>query len=153
MIYGLVLLSMQNVRGWKWRAKSSGLFLTRAVPFLCVLVFALRAGAAPLGLPVGPDWPPTWYNRMSPQLDRARIQSELENLPGDHLVFVSSDDPDYAWVYNGANIDQSKIVWAWDMGKARNLELIDYFKDRRVWLVRLHSQPREAGPYFASLAF
>ena len=156
LVYGLVLLAMRNLRGWKWRTKPSGLFLTRAVPLVCVLVFALRAGAAPLGLPLGPDWPPTWYNRTSPELDHARIQSELEKLPGSHLVFVKygrngSDDLGYAWVYNDANIDQSKIVWAWDMGEARNLELIDYFRDRRVWLVRLDSRPREPGPYIASL--
>ena len=158
LVYGLVLLAMQNLRDWKWRAKPCGLFLTRAVPLVCVLVFALRAGAAPLGLPLGPDWPPTWYNRMAPEPDRGRIQSELEKQPGDHLVFVKygrngSDDLGYVWVYNDANIDQSKVVWAWDMGEAPNLALINYFKDRRPWLVRLDSQSREAEPYFASLAF
>ena len=30
------------------------------------------------------------------------------------------------------DIDQSKVVWAWDMGEAPNLALINYFKDRQV---------------------
>jgi hypothetical protein len=39
------------------------------------------------------------------------------------------------WVYNRADIDGSKVVWARDMGEAKNLELIRYFKDRKVWLL------------------
>jgi len=157
LVYGLVLLAMRSLRSWKWHGRPSGLFLTRAVPLVCVLVFALRSGAAPLRLSLGPDWPPTWYNAKAPDSDRAHIQSELQKLPGNHLVFVrygqiGSDEPQYAWVYNDANIDQSKIVWAWDMGEARNRELIDYFKDRRVWLVRLDNRVQNAGPYSAPLA-
>ena len=29
----------------------------------------------------------------------------------------------------------SKVVWARDMGEPQNLELIRYFKDRKLWLV------------------
>jgi hypothetical protein len=36
-------------------------------------------------------------------------------------------------VWNAADIDGSKVVWARDMGEAANQELLDYFKDRRVW--------------------
>ena len=39
------------------------------------------------------------------------------------------------WVYNDADIDGAKVVWARDMGTAKNQELLDYYKDRRVWLV------------------
>jgi hypothetical protein len=157
LLYGLVLLSMRGLRSWKWHGKPSGLFLTRAVPMVCVLVFALRTGAAPLRLSLGPDWPPTWYNAKAPDSDRTRIQSELQKLAGAHLVFVrygqnGSNEPQYAWVYNDANIDQSKIVWAWDMGETRNQELVDYYKERRVWLVQLDNRVPNAEPYAAPLA-
>jgi len=40
------------------------------------------------------------------------------------------------WVYNRADIDNAKIVWARDMGPTDNAELIRYFKDRSVWLLQ-----------------
>ncbi len=54
------------------------------------------------------------------------------------LVSYKSDgnpDTPREWVYNAADIDSAKIVWAWDMGAAKNQELIDYFKDRQVWRI------------------
>ena len=142
LLYGLILMAMQEVRGWQWHGKRSGRFLTRAVPVMCLLLFALRASAAPLHLSLEPDWPPTWYNVTARYVDRTRIESQLEGLPGDHLVLVkyapsASENAGYAWVYNDAEIDQSKVVWAWDMGESRNRELIDYFKGRQVWIVHL----------------
>ncbi len=41
------------------------------------------------------------------------------------------------WVYNHADIDGSAVVWARDMGEARNRELLDYYHDRNVWLLQL----------------
>jgi hypothetical protein len=40
---------------------------------------------------------------------------------------------DHEWIYNAADIDSSKVVWARDMGDGQNQELLDYFRDRRVW--------------------
>ena len=48
------------------------------------------------------------------------------------------------WVYNGAEIDSAKIVWARDMNGLQNKKLFDYFKDRQIWLVRPDEMDREA---------
>ena len=45
-------------------------------------------------------------------------------------------DFDREWVFNRADIDNSAVVWAHDMGAERNRALLDYFRDRRVWLVK-----------------
>ena len=37
------------------------------------------------------------------------------------------------WVYNGADIDHTRIVWARDMGPKANVELEQYFRDRHIW--------------------
>jgi hypothetical protein len=50
-------------------------------------------------------------------------------------------------VYNPADIDTAKVVWAMDMGAARNQELIDYYKDRQVWLVEPDKDSAKWGPY------
>jgi hypothetical protein len=37
-------------------------------------------------------------------------------------------------VYNRADIDGSKIVWARDMGPEKNQELVDYYRGRKFWM-------------------
>lgn len=152
LLYGFVLMAMEGLQGWQWQGKQVGRFLTRAVPVVCMLVFALRAGATPLRLSLRPNWPPTWYNLKATYSNRARFQAQLEGLPGRHIVLVryapsSSDDPGFAWVYNAADIDQAKIVWAWDMGEPKNRELLDYFKGRHIWIVRLDNRPLKLEAY------
>jgi hypothetical protein len=39
------------------------------------------------------------------------------------------------WVYSGTDIDASKVVWAGGMEPTQNHKLLDYFKDRKVWLL------------------
>lgn len=51
------------------------------------------------------------------------------------------------WVYNRADIDAAKVVWAHDMGPDENAELIDHFKDRHVWLVEADEVPPKLSPY------
>ena len=55
-----------------------------------------------------------------------------------HLVIVRYSATHYLnieWVYNSADIDKSKVIWARDMPEAQNEELVRYFKGRRVWLL------------------
>ncbi|CDZ78492.1 hypothetical protein BN59_02802 [Legionella massiliensis] len=68
---------------------------------------------------------------------RNRVLSLLNSQPGQLLVFVHQgklNDPNDIWVYNQANIDASKIVWANDMTPEKNQGLIDYYGNKRtVW--------------------
>ncbi|WP_028388305.1 hypothetical protein [Legionella fairfieldensis] len=68
---------------------------------------------------------------------RNRVLSVLNNQPGLQLVFVHQgrlNDPNEIWVYNRADIDASKIVWANDMTPQKNQRLIDYYGNKRaVW--------------------
>jgi hypothetical protein len=83
-------------------------------------------------------------------LARASILHTLELSPGQHLVLVrysKSHKYDHEWVYNAADIDRSKVVWARDMDEQRNLELLRYFQGRRVWLVEPDEFPPRLSPY------
>jgi hypothetical protein len=51
------------------------------------------------------------------------------------------------WVYNEADIDGSKIVWAREMDAAENAKLMDYFKDRQIWLLEADEQPPKLSLY------
>ncbi len=44
------------------------------------------------------------------------------------------------WVYNGADIDASRVVWARDLG-AENKKLLRYYPDRTAWLLEPDSRP------------
>jgi hypothetical protein len=82
----------------------------------------------------------------------------LARLPGRQLVIVRYT-PDHdtfeEWVYNEADIDAAKVVWARDMG-GQNEELFEYFKDRSVWLLHADEKPPRLLPFpaaeFASVA-
>ncbi len=150
VIFALLLVALRRVRGWEWRSRPSGQFVVRTLPLACALLLAVRWAAGPLHLPLNPEWPPTWYNQKWVATERARMLAQLDAMPQKHLVFVRTppySKATYSWVYNRADIDQAKVVWAMDMGAARNQELIDYYKDRQVWLAEPDKDSAKWGPY------
>jgi hypothetical protein len=84
------------------------------------------------------------------QFQRASIQSELAARGGKHLVIVGypfHDIPWREWVYNEADLDNSKIVWARDMGYLGNLDLLEHYPDRQVWYVNRGDVAASLVPY------
>jgi hypothetical protein len=51
------------------------------------------------------------------------------------------------WVYNAADIDASRVIWAHDMSAVENRELFDYYKDRKIWLVEPDQNPPKVSRY------
>lgn len=77
------------------------------------------------------------------QFQRARVLTELEQSPERHLVIVRYEPQHVTheeWVYNRANIDDAKVVWAREMDPVRDAKLVRYFADRKVWLLEPDSQ-------------
>jgi len=149
-IYALVLQAMRYLRLWRWRGQRAGLGLVRAIPAICVLLFLLRAVAPQLHIPTPVEWKHTWDSEHYQNLDRAKALAQLEALPGDQLVIVRYNryhNSDNEWVYNRADIDTAKIVWARDMGDSGNAELTRYFPQRRVWLAEPDLAPPRLSPY------
>ena len=84
--------------------------------------------------------------RLRPQFPelRATLLNDLQALPGNHLVIVRYSPrhrPYEEWVYNHADIDGSKIVFAREMSADENRSLLEYFKDRQVWLLEPDLSP------------
>lgn len=128
LFYAVLLQSMRHLRLWKPGRQPVGLFMVRAIPAVCFLICGLQLFCMPLTTTTG--------------LARAEMQRRLEQIPGRHLVIVryaAERDPDpmhsFEWVFNAADIDAARVVWARDMGPRDNAELIEYFKDRSVWLL------------------
>jgi hypothetical protein len=92
-----------------------------------------------------------WYGTEPVGLPRAHILAELERYAGPQLAIVrytSDHSPFDEWVYNTADIDKSKVVWAREGESGNILDLLRYFHDRRVWLVEPDSDPPRASPYY-----
>jgi hypothetical protein len=128
--------------------------LVRLTVFLCLVTAGLRLYAEPLHLKMD-KWPPpkwnfVWYGPGHFGTIRAQIESKLEQVPGGQLVIVRyfrGHNTLDEWVYNAADIDSSKVVWAREMNAADNLELLRYYRDRKVWLVEPDAQQPTVTPY------
>lgn len=142
LILAIILEGMRHLRAWRWEGKPSGLFLARAIVVICVLMVPVEVLMVPAR-----EKSATWRSKG---IERARLQTQISTLPGNQLVLVrykSDHDTLVEWVYNEADIDHAKVVWARDLGAAENEELIKYFKDRRVWLVEPDETPPRLSPY------
>jgi hypothetical protein len=148
-VYVILLQAMRHLRLWRPGSQPVGLALVRVIPIVCLILAGLRLYAGPLHLSI-PRWPTMWYGTEPVGLPRARIQTELERHSGPQLAIVRYA-PDHApfddWVYNAANIDQSKVVWAREMDDRNSLPLLIYFRDRTAWLVEPDSNPPRISPY------
>jgi len=113
-------------------------------------LFLLRAVAPQLHIPTPVEWHHTWESEHFQNLDRARALAQLKEVAGNQLVIVRYNqyhNSDNEWVYNKADIDKAKVVWARDMDESKNAELIRYYPHRRVWLAEPDLAPPRLSPY------
>jgi hypothetical protein len=81
---------------------------------------------------------------------RVEINRQLAKIPGKLLVLVRywpqhifQDE----WVYNAADIDAARVVWARDLGDAEDQMLLHYYPDRTVLLLEPDARPPRLAPY------
>jgi len=154
-VLAVVLQAMCRLRSLAGRHQQPCLFVTRAVPMICLAMLALRVSAKPLHLPEPRPWlgggSPIWCALTPSNPERAATLARLQELPGRQLAIVrygpNHEIAFHEWVYNEADIDHAKVVWARDMGTVSNAELIDYFKGRHVWLLEPDENPPRLSPY------
>src|SRR5580700_8791197 len=141
IIYALLAQSVRHLRTMKWKARPVGVALSRALLMLLVL----STGVSIARRSCDPLW---WTCTGDPS--RLAVMNQLLGAPGKHLIVVRySDDHNIhdEWVYNGADIDGSKIIWARELDPEQNAKLFSYFKDRHIWLVEPDVDNTEIKPY------
>jgi hypothetical protein len=151
-------------------------FAHYAAPFTCVIVALLVQSIRHLRTITVANWPlGRWLSRAAILLlfietafyvslhqcdplawtcqgdpSRAAIQNRLSHEPGKHLIVVRYE-PDHnihdEWVYNGADINTAKVLWARELDELQNAKLLAYFKDRTAWLVEPDRDNTELVPY------
>ena len=121
------------------------------LPAVMVLVLALRIGAGQAGIPYTQKLNfQTWCCRVEGNRNKPRIAAELAKTPGKHLVFVKAKTDTqnlFQWIYNGADIDGSRLVWARDLGDAENAQLAASMAERSVWMVDPNVEPATLTAY------
>ncbi|WP_348262185.1 hypothetical protein P8935_20570 [Telmatobacter sp. DSM 110680] len=150
--YAVGLQCARHFRQWKPGDRPIGRTLVRFAILASLLLVCLRPFAEDLHFKLSDRGSVAWEwlgveNFGKP---RADVERALEHLPGKQLAVVrySGDhEPDDEWVYNCADIDASKIIWARELDPASNLQLIRYYNSRKVWLIQPDQSPLEIVPY------
>lgn len=120
-----------------------GLLLARVVVAISMVTLASRMATAHLAPAGGNAWAE----------QRAAIQRQLDSTHEDHLVIVRYapyHDANREWVYNKAEIDRARVVWAREMDADENRKLIAYFPHRQVWLLEPDQPNPKLLPYTTS---
>lgn len=152
--YAIGLQATRHLRVWRPEGRPVGLTLVRLTLAICFLLAGVRVFAEPLGISP-PEWPASgwlweWYGPGHFGEERAQIEDRLNQLQGNQLVIVRYSPQHYGfdeWVYNSADIEHAKVIWAREMDGASNSELIRYYPDRKVWLVEPDTLPAKLSPY------
>jgi len=146
----IVVLGLRMLGVWQWRGANVGLVAARAVPVCCVVffLFQILAGPAP------PDVNNASWRWPSPGgVERARVLRQLEATASMHLVLVryeKNHDVGDEWVYNFADLDAAKVVWARELDQSSNQNLMQHFSGRQVWLVEPDAVPPRLSSYGAA---
>jgi hypothetical protein len=138
LVFALVVQGLRHLRLWHWHGLALGRMFVRVLPGVYLGSF-LVALAVTAQVDDG-----AWHQQ------RARLVKQLEQDEDRHLVIVRYGQ-DHSlmeeWVYNRADIDAAKVLWAHDMGDEANRPLLEYFKGRRVWLLEADAPARRLVPY------
>jgi len=141
LFFVLVVQSLRSLHAWHlgtWRVGRNitrGLAILVAISFVQVVVKMATAEKN------------RWFSQRAAILEKLRAEPEKSLV----IVKYSPDhNPHREWVYNEADIVHAKVILARDMGPEKNRELLEYFRDRKVWVLRADAAKPESQPYSGS---
>jgi hypothetical protein len=143
------LFVLMSVRGLQWITRLPwGKETARILMFFCLAQFVFWYAPHLLegsGFPLEPLRFDVWnsINHGNPER-RIEVNRQLSAIPGGLLVFVRywPQHPfQEEWVYNGADIDSQRIVWARDLGADENRKLQAYYPGRKPLLLEPDARP------------
>lgn len=135
-LYALLVQGFRHLRQIKLRKVAVGLASSRLIIAASLAYFLVGLLLLPVARQLSDE--------RTLNLWRAKIMTQLAALPGNHLVIVhyaQGHNPRAEYVYNRADIDKSKVVWARDLGEEKNKKLLAYYNGRQVWLLDADSSP------------
>ena len=154
MVVLLSVRGLQQLSHFQLGGRPIGREAARFIAFLCVAHFLFWYGLhlfetneiATATIPYE-----TWDSIDRPGSDRRTLVEEaLARLPDRQLVFVHyspAHNFQDEWVYNDADVNSARAVWARDRGPVENQALQSYYPSRRVWLLEPDERPPRLSPY------
>ena len=132
---------VQAMRLWRWRNRKVGRVVLWLVPLL-----GLASLAWSLNGPMKQDDSSIWLK------EKARVLHQLPKQNDKHLIVVSygaQHSFDNEWVYNEADIDSARVVFARRMDRIQDCELVNLFRFRRIWSLHIENDksPPKLTPY------
>jgi hypothetical protein len=132
---------VKSFRLWLWHNRRIGMMMLWIVPMLSCLALAKTASDT-MRLRSSVPWP----------AQRADLVRQLEATNDKHVILVRYGRNHLVtneWVYNEAGIEAAKVVFARHMDQRQDCRLLDYFRNRRMWLldVDLGESLPELKPY------
>src|SRR5882757_1602957 len=128
ILFAVLVQAIRHLRTMRFFKRPIGAALSRAIVLALILDVSLLV-AQRLGDSQG--WGGWGLS------DRADLLHDLESKPGKHVVLVRYG-PDHSvheeWVFNAADIDASKVIWARDLPGEVNDRLFRYYPHRTIWL-------------------
>jgi hypothetical protein len=150
----VVITGLQRLSALTIHSRYAGRGAARILLFLCGAHFVFwyglhlfeSSGVSQALLPYE-----TWdaINHQNPQR-RILVNRELDKIPGQLLVFVRYSQQHAfqdEWVYNRADIDGARIVWARDLGQAEDEKLLQYYPHRKALLLAPDMRLPQLGDY------
>ena len=140
LFFLLLMYGLLGLRFWRYKRKPLGSAIATPLLMLFGVQFAIQVAFACLLL----GQPSKFAS------DRQAIQQKLDRDPARSLVLVRYAPTHVLhdeWVYNRADIDRAKVVWAREMNWRDDRPLIEYFRGRKVWLLEPDVDPPRLGPY------
>jgi hypothetical protein len=159
----IVLAIVQCIRRMR-ETGQAGLFLSRSLPIVCVIGLLIPMCGRFIDPFVNKQIAKLWHDEFWVPAAQSKSLYWLDKQPGKHLVIVryiplpedSDNDAvfkmrtmreDTGWVYNRANLDTAKVVWARELDPESNRQLLKRFPDRKVWLAEPDKDPSPLQPY------
>ena len=81
---------------------------------------------------------------------RYAMNRRLSEMPGKQLVLVryaTVHNDQNEWVFNSANIDDQRVIWAREMTPEADRPFLEYFRGRHIWLLEPDLSPPKLVPY------
>lgn len=141
--YGLYALRQARWPRWDGVRFVHGLVLGELL--LVLSIFGYRVSAQM-------DYPEPQYVSK----DRAHVMGEVLSHPGKQLClvrYIKFHDGWQEWVFNGADPQDARLVWARSLDPATDRAVIAAYPGRTVWLVRPDDARELVQPYSASIPF
>ncbi len=133
----LIALGMRSLSAWR-RRQGIGRAIVVNLSICCCLMFLVSAALSVFHIHVLHESPFNWSTYENGFEDRAAVESFLNRQPGKQLAIVRygpHHDVLKEWVWNLADIDDQKVVWARDSTPEQDAQLIRYYSGRSVWLL------------------